>query len=349
MQACRKLTEDRLQLSGDKRDQFLKHQSDWEALRTTITSLESEIANIDNTLTPRLTEELTGRTEKYLDFFDVLREEKQALESLYAPLHKALQEGSAIDKRLTFVARIGADIIAHARRGLEIVDRSRKGNYRGEESLLENAFKEFCGAIEQADFDRQAIKQAIDSLRKTFTELGGKPHRIADQTRKDRTEQEFDNWFYSTEQFFVTYSIRFDDKSLELLSPGQKGIVLLLLYLDIEREDNRPLVIDQPEENLDNLSVYEHLIEYFRKRKKTRQILIITHNPNLVVNTDSEQVVVANFDGRRTPKIDYAAGPLEDTSSNADDPGIREHVCKILEGGEEAFRRREERYSFAWS
>jgi predicted ATPase len=60
---------------------------------------------------------------------------------------------------------------------------------------------------------------------------------------------------------------------------------------------NRPLVIDQPDDNLDNLSVYPSLVEYFRKRKKTRQIIIITHNPNLVVNTDAEQVIVANFDG----------------------------------------------------
>jgi hypothetical protein len=56
---------------------------------------------------------------------------------------------------------------------------------------------------------------------------------------------------------------------LQLLSPGQKGIVLLLVYLEVDQEDNRPFIIDQPEDNLDSLSVYASLIDYFRKRKRT--------------------------------------------------------------------------------
>ncbi len=138
--------------------------------------------------------------------------------------------------------------------------------------------------------------------------------------------------------------MKYDGKDLQFLSPGEKGIVLLLLYLEADQEDNRPLIIDQPDDNLDNLSVYPSLVEYFRKRKKTRQIIIITHNPNLVVNTDAEQVIVANFDGSRNPKIKYRSGALENTLSSGG-TGIREDVCKILEGGTEAFQRRERKYS----
>ncbi len=145
----------------------------------------------------------------------------------------------------------------------------------------------------------------------------------------------------------MTYSLKFDGKPLNLLSPGEKGIVLLLLYLEAEQEDNRPLIIDQPDDNLDNLSVYPGLIQYFRDRKKTRQIIIITHNPNLVVNTDAEQVIVANFDGSRSPKILYRSGSLENSGRNGQSSGIREDVCKILEGGTEAFRRREQKYALA--
>ena len=89
---------------------------------------------------------------------------------------------------------------------------------------------------------------------------------------------------------------------------------------------------------------YPNLIDYFRARKKTRQIIIITHNPNLVVNTDSEQVVVASFDGTRVPKLGYRSGALEQT--NPGSPlGIREEVCRILEGGTKAFQLREARYA----
>lgn len=67
----------------------------------------------------------------------------------------------------------------------------------------------------------------------------------------------------------------------------------------MDKNDRRPLLIDQPEENLDNQSVYKGLTGYFKKAKNRRQIILITHNPNLVVNTDSEQVIVASLKRHR--------------------------------------------------
>jgi len=138
---------------------------------------------------------------------------------------------------------------------------------------------------------------------------------------------------------------------LENLSPGIKGIVLLILYLEMDKNDRRPLLIDQPEENLDNESVYKVLTRYFRSAKQRRQIILITHNPNLVVNTDSEQVIIASFTklppaGRA--RIRYAAGSLEDSriDSTGTDVGTRQKVCEILEGGEVAFHLREQKYAF---
>jgi predicted ATPase len=181
----------------------------------------------------------------------------------------------------------------------------------------------------------------------SFQVQGEKKAKIEDQLRKERTPKEFADWFFSIDDFSVTYSIKFDGKDLHLLSPGEKGVVLLLLYLEAESQDNRPLIIDQPDDNLDNVSVYPSLIEYFRARKRTRQIIIITHNPNLVVNTDAEQIFVATFDGSRNPKIAYRSGALEDTNSSGPTLGIREEVCKILEGGTEAFQLRERRYELS--
>lgn len=124
---------------------------------------------------------------------------------------------------------------------------------------------------------------------------------------------------------------------------------------EIIPEDKRPILIDQPEENLDNRSVYLTLIRYFREGKKRRQVIIVTHNPNLVVNTDSEQVIVANFDRgleKQASRIAYINGSLENTfkddsaSAFLKKQGIREHVCEILEGGKEAFEKRERKYGF---
>lgn len=87
------------------------------------------------------------------------------------------------------------------------------------------------------------------------------------------------------------------------------------------------------------------LTTYFKAAKGRRQIILITHNPNLVVNGDFEQVIVATAErgANGLPHIIYASGALENTAS--DGTGIREQVCRILEGGSDAFRKRERRYA----
>jgi predicted ATP-dependent endonuclease of OLD family len=131
---------------------------------------------------------------------------------------------------------------------------------------------------------------------------------------------------------------------VEKLSPGTRGIVLLLLYLAIDRIDRRPLLIDQPEENLDPKSVFDDLVPHFREARKRRQVIIVTHNANLVVNTDADQVIVATSEPAATgglPLIRYESGSLENSN-------IRKAVCDILEGGERAFLERERRYRLQW-
>jgi len=130
-----------------------------------------------------------------------------------------------------------------------------------------------------------------------------------------------------------------DGVDIEQLSPGTRGIVLLLLYLSIDTEDDRPLLIDQPEENLDPKSIFVELVGRFKAAKQRRQIIIVTHNANLVVNADADQVIVATAGSHRPgqlPLIQYVSGGLEN-------PEIRQHVCEILEGGELAFKERARR------
>jgi ABC-type Mn2+/Zn2+ transport system ATPase subunit len=138
--------------------------------------------------------------------------------------------------------------------------------------------------------------------------------------------------------------LQYDGVEIERLSPGTRGIVLLLLYLAIDDEDDRPLIIDQPEENLDPQSVFDELVPVFREAKKRRQIIIVTHNANLVVNTDVDQVIVARCGPHRPgqlPEISYESGGLENRE-------IRAAICAILEGGERAFRERAKRLRVAW-
>ena len=93
--------------------------------------------------------------------------------------------------------------------------------------------------------------------------------------------------------------------------------------------------MDQPEDNLDNEFIVKSLVEAFRQAKKYRQIRITTHNANLVVNTDAEQVIKASYE---SDEISYVSGGMENSS-------IRKSIIKLLEGGEVAFKQREKKYS----
>jgi ABC-type multidrug transport system ATPase subunit len=151
-------------------------------------------------------------------------------------------------------------------------------------------------------------------------------------------------WPAGVKPISMRYALEYDGVEIERLSPGTRGIVLLLLYLAIDKTDRRPLVIDQPEENLDPQSVFKDLVPHFREARKRRQIIIVTHNANLVVNTDADQVIVASSkpaEPGRLPEISYECGSIEN-------PSIRQKVCEILEGGKRAFLERERRYRFEW-
>jgi DNA repair exonuclease SbcCD ATPase subunit len=128
--------------------------------------------------------------------------------------------------------------------------------------------------------------------------------------------------------------ISYGGRPLERLSVGQKGTVYLCLKLATQAF-TQPLIFDQPEDDLDNEFIIEELVEIFRGIKQFRQVILVTHNANLVVNADAEQVVVAeNANG----VLKYISGSLEAEVTN-------KAVRRILEGGDEAFLKRELRYN----
>lgn len=142
---------------------------------------------------------------------------------------------------------------------------------------------------------------------------------------------------------------------LSSMTPGKQALFALTLILN-ESQEPWPLLIDQPEDDLDSRSIYDTIVPYLMKRKKERQIIMVSHNANLVIGADSEQVIVANRHGddRRNKDgrtFEYFTGSLEHSQPlNAGSAtilgrfGIREHACEILDGGTEAFRKRREKY-----
>src|SRR5690606_35693370 len=156
--------------------------------------------------------------------------------------------------------------------------------------------------------------------------------------------------------FSVSYELSQGVEDILRMSPGKKGMILLFLILHLSNADY-PILIDQPEDNLDNRTVYTELKDFIKQKKVERQIIIVTHNANIVVPTDSENVIVANQEGQDAWKdnaayrFEYISWSLEYSFSSSgstgrlNQMGIKEHGCEILEGCEAAFIERERRYS----
>lgn len=336
---------------------FQQQKARISAMEKTIAALAREIELVEAEALPQRETLQKQRLAKYCEYFRVLDAERAELTKLYQPLQRSLEQGSDTDRRLKFEAKLTYRVGDHLDKGLTILDRTKRGNFRDVEALR-RSLNGLWESYSKGHFEAEAVRGALAVLWREFTTFdngsGASPLDVQSQLREEYSLQDFFDWLLDPRYFEVTSTLRFDDTDLYLLSPGQKGIVLLMLYLGMESTDTRPLIIDQPEDNLDNLSVYEDLIGLFRKRKKFRQIILVTHNPNLVVNTDAEQIIVAGYDGKASARIVYVAGSLENQAEQIPDVGVNdltdgiiEKVCAVLEGGPGAFSGRSKVYQLS--
>ncbi len=132
---------------------------------------------------------------------------------------------------------------------------------------------------------------------------------------------------------YVQPKITYKSKPLNKISVGQRGTIYLCLKL-ATNIFSQPIIFDQPEDDLDNDFIFNDLINIFKEIKRYRQVIIVTHNANIVVNADAEQVIVAE---NSEEKLSYRSGSLEN-------PVINKAVCNILEGGKIAFQQRRNKY-----
>lgn len=126
-------------------------------------------------------------------------------------------------------------------------------------------------------------------------------------------------------------------RDVELLSLGQKVVAVLTFLFEYGKytNDNTPLVIDQPEDNLDNQYIYKNLVQSLRQIKNNRQIIIVTHSSTIVTNADAEQVIVLESDNDK--------GWIE-KSGYLSNKTIMRHIVNYLEGGEPSFNHKMNMY-----
>ncbi len=328
-----KAEEDKLQLDDVRKRRVGEIQSKMARLDADSRRLQSEITDAERAERDLLPKAWQERLRNYLRYFELVGQERLTLQRLYQPLHTYRTEQDEQNRSLEFEVSTVVDLKRWAEKGESMLDlrRSRQGAiYDHAESKLVDAWR---------SGDATKIRSGIESLVEVIAKEG-----LGSKLRTGFTSRDIADWVFSVDHIRLEYGLKYEGVPLRFLSPGTRGILLLILYLSMDRNDDRPLLIDQPEENLDNASVYDVLVRYFRQAKKRRQIVVISHNPNLVVNTDAEEVIVAQSKRRENglPRMTYQAGPLEIV------PGalypIRGIICQVLEGGKEAFIKREERY-----
>jgi energy-coupling factor transporter ATP-binding protein EcfA2 len=199
----------------------------------------------------------------------------------------------------------------------------------------------FLGAIYAEGSGSGDIENALAKVKQQLQEIAAGSHdstiigdqRFAKHMARLQPEalDRLDLW-YPEDSLDVEYSPTGDGQNLRSLeegSPGQRTAALLAFLLSYGEE---PLVLDQPEDDLDNHLIYELIVTQLREVKRNRQIVVVTHNPNIVVNGDAELVLALTARTGETHR--ESEGSLQEKQ-------VRDTICTVMEGGRPAF---EERY-----
>lgn len=315
-----------------------------------IKSIEPKIA--ENSAIKELTEAILKEEKKLFDFNEKtkrLKELESFYESLVMETSEAFTSFMAIHQKYAEVVNRNKDISTD---GLEF---SALTQFRGE------AFLNKLGEL----FDRRQLKAhrdifdiddriliemvTVDKLKALIAlTVEEKIKLTKGRTTESALRNLLDDWFNTA------YQVKMDNDGIEEMSPGKKALVLLKMLINLA-ESECPILIDQPEDDLDNRSIFDELIPFIRKKKAVRQIIIVTHNANVVLGGDAEEIIVANQTGKnalnKAYRFEYRSGSIENDLPIIGEEeyvlgsrGIQQHICDILEGGKTAFDLRMHKY-----
>lgn len=214
--------------------------------------------------------------------------------------------------------------------------------------ILERNFQEIERIMPITNFCEELTQEQIDNDTKDVSKdpLGVVRLIVDDLLRLENTyitEKFNDDYIQSVEKLTLEFNIdntstndnakKTDFKEVSTLSQGQKVVAMLSFVMGYTtfQNDSRPLIIDQPEDNLDNKYIYTTLTKIILEEKNNKQIIIATHNSTIVINGKAEQVIVLDSDGLHGYILDCGY---------SDEKKIKKHIINQLEGGLESFRRK---------
>lgn len=317
---------------NDRRSTIVGDADDIESLR----GLEAALADLE-LLPERIDHEKTGRLALTGGIFELKGKLLTEYQELHAPVQTfiATHPVSQEVKALEFTASITVDGVVEGL--LSMIHQGRKGSFQGEREGRER----LEALVAESDFScfegvKAFVTSVIQHLTHDLRDEESRSTRLSEQLRQSASPVDVYDFLYGLAYLRPRFELRWREKPLDHLSPGERGALLLIFYLLIDRRDML-LVIDQPEENLDNETVTELLVPAIKYAKERRQIVIVTHNPNLAVVCDADQVIHAHIDKSDGNRITYTAGGIED-------PVITKLIVDVLEGTKPAFDLRDAKY-----
>ncbi len=303
----------------------------------TIEYLKSKIADATEKLPARLTEAREERRTRVSEIHVELIKLRKEYEELYRPVQDMASKSSMTKDSLQLHFDVFLSLTDFEERFFDYVNQGRRGSFYGSDE----GRKALRDIIVKYNLDEtQQMIAFLDELMRKLTvdERGGGQEvvDIASELRKDIKLSDFYDYLFALKYVEPRYTLRLGGKEIGQLSPGEKGALLLVFYLLLDREEI-PIIIDQPEQNLDNESVVRLLVDCIKEARERRQVIIVTHNPNLAIVCDADQIICAKIDKADGHRITYTSGAIEHRP-------INQKSVDILEGTYRAFDNRKKKY-----
>ena len=303
----------------------------------TIAYLESQINQLSE-LTVRLAGLRNSRMEIVREIYNELRSLADCYRDLYAPIQKFIAEHPLVKETVPLVFEVSVINTRFQEGFLEKINQRAAGSFagieEGEQVISKLVAKHDFNTVEGVALFLNEIMQYLLHDKRDIKD--NEERRVADQLKTGFKVSDLYNFMFSLNFLGPRYILKLGEKELHQLSPGEKGTLLLIFYLLVDRNEI-PLVLDQPDENIDQETVYTLLVPCIREAKKTRQLFIVTHNPNLAVVCDAEQFIYCSIDKADGNRITYKSGALESPDCNI-------KASTILEGTLPAFDNRNAKY-----
>ncbi len=265
--------------------------------------------------------------------FDRLDEQRISREALFNPVQELIQNNALIrdEYKLQFKAEIKSTPELIYTKLFALVKQTT-GEFRGDSESL-SVLKDMMDEHDVSN--KSSLLKFVQELHDKL-EVVSKLPGVESLLKKDRTAIEVYDFIFGLEYLDPRYTLMFQDAQIGQLSPGQRGALLLIFYLLVDK-GNKPIILDQPEENLDNETIVSLLVPVLTEAKQKRQIIMVTHNPNLAVVCDAEQIIHCEFIRSDNHNINYVSGAIECSM-------INNKVVDVLEGTMPAFENRRIKY-----